>query len=166
MEGWPSQADRNRSDHLIFDVANAKQDPGTERAAWIPDKVLHVFQLEPFPGPFWTLLSNPFCSEWFPAHSCVGASWKLIQITQISPGTEGIIPHVPRHHHPSFLPSELFSKRQHKLISSLFGILVSPNYSISSWAGEAGKLCGRADFSSHLLCFSCSSEDEQCQVDL
>lgn len=32
MEGWPSQADRNRSDHLIFDVANGKQDPVTERA--------------------------------------------------------------------------------------------------------------------------------------
>lgn len=30
MEGWPSQADRNRSDHLIFDVANDKQDPVPE----------------------------------------------------------------------------------------------------------------------------------------
>lgn len=56
MEGWPSQADRNRSDHLIFDVANGKQDPVTERAIWIPNEVVRVFQLEPFPGPFWTLL--------------------------------------------------------------------------------------------------------------
>lgn len=161
MEGWPSQADRNRSDHLIFDVANDKQDPVPERATWIPDRVGHVSQLEPFPG-----LSELGCKA-LSGQSGFLWCWELIQIAQISPRAEGITPHVPEHHHPSSLPFELLSRRLHKSIWPLLGILLSPNSSISSWGGGTWKSRGRADFSSRLLCSSfSSSEDEQCQVDL
>lgn len=76
MEGWPWQADRNRSDHLIFDVANDKQDPVPGRATCIPGRVGHLSQLEPLPGPSELGWAGPRGFLW---------CWELIHVAQVSP---------------------------------------------------------------------------------
>lgn len=81
----------------------------------------------------WSPSRAELCFQTLSEESGFLCSWELVQTAQISPRTEGRIPH-----HPSSLPSELFSKRQHKLIMTLLGILLSPNYSISGWVVMLG----------------------------
>lgn len=142
-DGGVAIRDRNRSDHLIFDVANDKQDPVTERATWIPH-----FQLEPF--PCWTLLSNPFWWEWFPVQ--LGA-----------PSDSSDLPQRRRKNSPPPPISALWAVFQEaaQVTCLVFYFLQMIPSLAGWWCWEIPH--GRADFTSH-LCFS--SQDEQCQVDL
>lgn len=81
--------------------------------------------------PEWCMLFNWSLSQ----------GWTLLQTLSAESGFKRNNPH-----HPSALPSELFSKNQHRLILTLLGVFPSPNWD------ESGKSHGRADLSSLILC--------------
>lgn len=157
MEGWPSQADRNRSDHLIFDVQF------TNSIQWLkePREFLPEWGMVCNCSPSQAVLNSAFKASLgalLSSHSCVGVSWELIHTAHISSRAEGIIPHVPTLHHPHLCP--FWSPKGTTNWSWLCLALLSPN-----WA-DTGESHGTAELTSPFWCFSSSSEDEQCQVEL